>query len=343
MSYYFYGSTTPTDNTLTNRNLLLNVINTDPVLNVYNAISVTSISSGYTVQVELTNDIWSGPSSDQSLLSSIINIIFNAANPDSNPFRSVVTSSSLPSSIYDYTYDFSVGSTWLVTDLQQTFICYNNSSASAIWTSNPPFGITGGVGFGITGDQYPFDGSILQYDNASGLWIAQPGKWNSIAIPSTSLFNKGISGPTFSDLTGNVGTYLFSPGVDQQLYCNFMIPHNYAEGTDIIPFINYIPTSGNSGGVVWSLDYTWCNNGDTFSSPSTLSITTTTTNITNNYDSSDFTPISGTGMKISSSLLCRIYRNGTNVSDTYPDNIGLLSIGFKHQTLGLGSTQLSSK
>ena len=119
---------------------------------------------------------------------------------------------------------------------------------------------------------------------------------------------------------------------------NFILNEN-----DIIPFINYIPTSGNSGGVVWSLDYTWCNNGDTFSAPSTLSITTTTTNITNNYDSSDFTPISGTGMKISSSLLFRIYRNGTNVSDTYPDNIGLLSIGFKHQTLGLGSTQLSSK
>ena len=49
--------------------------------------------------------------------------------------------------------------------------------------------------------------------------------------------------------------------------------------------------------------------------------------------------IDGTGQKISSMLMCRVYRNGTAAGDTYEASAGLLEIDFHFKMCGTASTQ----
>lgn len=47
--------------------------------------------------------------------------------------------------------------------------------------------------------------------------------------------------------------------------------------------------------------------------------------------------LDGTGKKISSILICRIWRNSSNAADTYTDDAGLLSLDFHYQIDTVGS------
>jgi hypothetical protein len=49
--------------------------------------------------------------------------------------------------------------------------------------------------------------------------------------------------------------------------------------------------------------------------------------------------INGTGKKISSILICRIWRNSSNSNDTYNADAGLLFLDFHIQVDGYGSHQ----
>ena len=120
------------------------------------------------------------------------------------------------------------------------------------------------------------------------------------------------------------------------------MPHSYQEGTDIHPHIHYSASIGSS--ITYysyiGLEYTWVNLGDSFPSSTTLlntQILMPTSSMT--HALGEIGIISGTGKKISSILVCRLYRNGTNALDTYPFDIYIYEIDFHFMQQGIGSTQ----
>ncbi|MDP2060971.1 MAG: hypothetical protein U1C58_10295 [Flavobacteriaceae bacterium] len=129
------------------------------------------------------------------------------------------------------------------------------------------------------------------------------------------------------------------------------IPHGYKEGTNIYPHLHWTPLASRSGNVEWNLDYTWVNyDPDTpLSFPST---TTSTAIATGPFTARThlITPLTtgntgliGTGKKVSSILICRLWRNSNNLADTYGDDAGLLSFDFHYQIDTVGSRLQFSK
>ena len=49
--------------------------------------------------------------------------------------------------------------------------------------------------------------------------------------------------------------------------------------------------------------------------------------------------MNGAGKKISSMVVCRVFRNTSNANDTYSGDVGLLEIDFHYMQCGNGSNQ----
>jgi hypothetical protein len=123
------------------------------------------------------------------------------------------------------------------------------------------------------------------------------------------------------------------------------LPHTYKEGTNIYPHLHWTPLTSRSGNVEWNLDYTWVNFDET--TPSAFPSTTTTTVVATGPFTARthlITPLTvnndgldGTGKKVSSILICRLWRNSANSADTYGDDAGLLSFDFHYQINSVGS------
>lgn len=123
------------------------------------------------------------------------------------------------------------------------------------------------------------------------------------------------------------------------------MPHSYKEGTTIYPHLHWTPNSTGSGDVEWNLDYTWVNYDPT--TPAVFpAITTSTVVATGSFTQrthliTSLTPgsvgLDGTGKKISSILICRLWRDSGHTDDTYNSDAGLLSLDFHFQINTIGS------
>jgi hypothetical protein len=125
------------------------------------------------------------------------------------------------------------------------------------------------------------------------------------------------------------------------------MPHNWKEGSVIYPHIHWSPqTTGQNGSVIWGLEYSWVNYNSTtpIAFPNTTIITATTAAITGTSDVdkhlitafSSITP-STSQDKISSIMMCRLFRNSSAVADTYQGSAALLSFDFHYEIDGVGS------
>lgn len=171
--------------------------------------------------------------------------------------------------------------------------------------------------------------------------------WDDLRVP-LSIAAKGSLATSFEVFLG--GTYLefFDATSIDELYFVVQLPHSWKEGTTIYPHIHWTPnTSGasNANGVVWHLEYTWANNGETFPTPTTITTSTIQPTLSGNlvanrhYISSLGSGIDGTGKKISSMLVCRIARIGTDSGDTYTGKAGALEVDFHYQVDTFGSRE----
>jgi len=153
----------------------------------------------------------------------------------------------------------------------------------------------------------------------------------------------GVSGPQIWYFRNNDGLEAMSFSVQ--------LPHGWIEGTTIYPHLHWTPRGNNvAGNVEWNLDYSWVNYDP--ATPQVFPASTTTT-VVASPASGNFTQsahyitaltsgnagIAGTGKKISSILICRIWRNSNNAADTYTDDAGVLFLDFHIQIDGYGSRQ----
>lgn len=192
----------------------------------------------------------------------------------------------------------------------------------------------------------PFDGDLLQYDKSQAKWLNQPGLWEDLRVSVNSTDRSGVNDPTFTKVMGAAGqgvfTYYFrnvtSASNIESLFFNCQLPHSYEEGTDLYPHVHFFPAIASGGTLTaeWGLEYTWANVNTIFGA-----ITTITTGLITvpasqfQHSVGEFPAISGTGKKISSMLMCRIFRNNTG---TFTGDLGMLEIDFHFQQCGNGSS-----
>jgi len=186
-------------------------------------------------------------------------------------------------------------------------------------------------------------GDIVQ-DMHNGFFKGNP-TWNDLNFEGTAL-STGNSAPDLISLFGSGG--IIGRGFDggnttEQLFGGSEILHDYKEGTDIHFHLHWMPTTTGLGNVKWQLEYTWQNIDGTFSTPETLELISAAGGTAWKHNKGEFEPINGTGMKIGSHILFRIFRIPTDEQDTYSADAALLSVGIHYQINSTGSSEIYKK
>lgn len=175
--------------------------------------------------------------------------------------------------------------------------------------------------------------------------------WDDLLINSGVFEFAGVGDPTLSNWQpGGAGTtfkvYKFQKNDEVFFSCQF--PHTYKEGSDIYPHLHWTPAdrgvAENGNLVGWKLDYTWCNIDGTFVSSGTIDLQDACDGTNHKHQVAIGAAITGTGKKISSMVMCRLYREDTGADDTWVGTIAaespaILQFDFHHLIDADGSRQ----
>ena len=127
---------------------------------------------------------------------------------------------------------------------------------------------------------------------------------------------------------------------DESLHFVAQLPHSYKEGSDLEFHVHWSPSTTNTGNVVWELDYAAITIGGTLSSVSTLTDTIAADGTAFKHQVSDIDDIvSGTGLGISTLLICRFTRLGDDGADTFTGVAFAYEVDFHFQLDMMGSRQ----
>jgi hypothetical protein len=120
------------------------------------------------------------------------------------------------------------------------------------------------------------------------------------------------------------------------------LPHGWAEGSDIMPHIHWSPgNSTDTGAVRWGFEYTWANAeaapGDAFPATTTIYFDDAAHGVAYSHQIATFPAVSGMGMRKSSVLMCRLFREGGHANDTFNTNAFAISFDLHIQLESSGS------
>lgn len=172
--------------------------------------------------------------------------------------------------------------------------------------------------------------------------VVQAPRWDdmmtgglSVALGSTAPSLKAF-GPS-----GNLKAYAFVGTGVRVEECHFAVQlaHSYQEGTTISPHVHWTPSTTDAGDVRWYLDYSWASINGTFGAPQTLDVIQAAGGTAWVHKVGEFPDIVGTGQGISSCLMCRLYRNPADGSDTYEADAFLVQVDIHFIKDTIGSRQ----
>jgi len=125
---------------------------------------------------------------------------------------------------------------------------------------------------------------------------------------------------------------LFSASSDEWVYYEWEVPENYHAGSDIKIRFYWAPTDGNTGDVVWGIEYTIIspeNNEVLTAATTTQTVTDSAQGLANELLQSDFITISGTGIQPGDIIGMRVYRDAD--ADDYGADAALVHLGLYFQ------------
>lgn len=164
------------------------------------------------------------------------------------------------------------------------------------------------------------------------------GAWEDLRFPFTQLRQGALAKPDFDET--NVGLLFPQNDATEKIFIVAQMPHSYQEGTAIYPHVHWQQSANTA--VIWKLDYKWFNGGDAVPASFTTISTSSglfTYSSGNLHQKTFFDSIDGTGKRISSMLLMKVYRDDNT---TTGDVLGFeFDIHYKSNTSG--SRSQSSK
>ena len=189
---------------------------------------------------------------------------------------------------------------------------------------------------------FPRNGDILQYNTASEKWQNAPGLWANLPVSFTLTTRSGSVAPMFNRFKNNGGDsqgvflYFFSQNVEEEAYFVTQIPRSYKEGSSLKPHIHFVTNSASAGNISWGLEYTWSNVDEDFADTTIIGLSDVLVNTQSKHYLQKLESIDGTGKKISSILIGRLFRD-VSIENNYPAPVGLLEMGFYFEQCGIGS------
>lgn len=162
--------------------------------------------------------------------------------------------------------------------------------------------------------------------------------YDDLRFPATQLrVNPATSLPNF-DYT-EIG-FLFDDGSTETLYIIAQMPHSWKEESTIYPHVHWMPTSTNTGSVLWRMEYKWVSIGDTTpGSFTSIDILDAADGIALKHQIAPFPAISGVGKGLSSILSIKLSRVGGDASDTYTADALLKEFDIHYEIDTLGSRE----
>ena len=137
--------------------------------------------------------------------------------------------------------------------------------------------------------------------------------------------------------TGNIYAYAYAPSSLSESYTNWDVPFNWAPGTDLYLAIHWSPGNSTATGTVrWGVDYTWANVGGTFGSQVTEYYPAAADGTAYKHYQTVSTPFPGGDAEPNMRFLLRIFRDGADPSDTFPDNAFIIGVDFYYQVNKFG-------
>lgn len=196
--------------------------------------------------------------------------------------------------------------------------------------------LLGAVRFGSQDSYTGFedDGTLVATGSAT--------TWNDINFSGSAL-KPGSSSPTWATVLGGLQGWTFDAAAVEELQGCEEVLHDYKEGSDIIVHIHWRPTTTNTGTVRWGLEYSWTNIGATATSTSTIYVEQASTGVVGRHQIIPFPTIAGTGQKIGSMFQCRLFRDASNVADTYTGEAFMAQFGIHYERDTLGSRGVATK
>lgn len=182
------------------------------------------------------------------------------------------------------------------------------------------------------------DGTLVFHDSAT--------TWNDINLslipPAT-----GAAAPSVIAINGDarLKCYAFAGGgaVPDEISGSCEILHDYKEESNITPHIHWCPVDANAGDVKFQLRYMWVERNGTFSGGQTISVVLPAPGVAWQEVRSSFPVISGTGHHIGSRFIYNLFRDQTDVQDTYGSNVGVFDFGIHFERDTLGSRGITAK
>ena len=166
--------------------------------------------------------------------------------------------------------------------------------------------------------------------------------WDDIRV---SLITRGSGGvnPTFSQIQNSLFAYKFSGTADNEIFFEIQMPHSWKEGSKIYPHVHWAPNGTSTGNVTWGMDFEWQNINGVFSGATTnISTSVAADGVAKKQQITNIgTGIEETDKKISSIIMCRLYRAGN--SDTNNDECFLLAFDIHYEVNTIGSREVLSK
>lgn len=131
----------------------------------------------------------------------------------------------------------------------------------------------------------------------------------------------------------------------QQLFAGTELQHDYWEGSDFHFHVHWAPTTAAAGNVKWNIDYTIERDGTGTIDSGTLSETDSADGTAWLPKRTDFsTSVSGASFKVEDQIAIRLYRDPSDVADTYAaDAVLAFTFGYHYQIDAVGSRLIGSK
>lgn len=155
-------------------------------------------------------------------------------------------------------------------------------------------------------------------------------RWQNVSVPMVVGTTSVTGNPTWESFAGNAGALVFNGASMQAAQCTFVLPHNYAMGTDIFPYIHWVPKNENETGTVrWCFDILTSNGygEDSFDSPFyTLAVEQSAQGIKLEH----LTTETAQGfyepkLEPDTVVVCKVYRDGGHPNDTAGEVYGLVA------------------
>jgi len=207
-------------------------------------------------------------------------------------------------------------------------------------------------------EQATEDDELVRYDQLDVLnpseFTLSDTVWEDMRIPVASLKVPGSNAPTWSTFpNGTTDTGLqalhFSDqaveGNEEGVYFTVQLPHAWKIGTDIEAHIHWSPETTGTGTVRWGFTYTWAFIDAVYGEPATVyGEHTIAENEQDKHIYTDFdpwltTPTDRPSYKVSSMLVCKLFRNSSHANDTYTGDAALLEVDMHLEIDSLGSRE----